>query len=89
MALEESRRIETRLRQGMEQRRREDRQAREMNAGKPERPKAKAGSGDSPRAIEGEMKKMRREMEELRQQLGRMKAERDASAPAPAPAPTP
>ncbi|MCU0751369.1 MAG: hypothetical protein MUF13_17670 [Akkermansiaceae bacterium] len=89
MAMEESKRIETRLREEMEQRRKQEKQAREMKEKKPERPKAKAESDKSTDAIEGEMKKMRREMEELRQQLRRMKAEREKTPPAPTPAPTP
>lgn len=83
MAMEEGKRIETRLREEMEQRRKQEKQAREMKEKKPERPKAKAEPHASTKAMEGEMKKMRREMEELRQQLRRMKAEREAPAPTP------
>jgi hypothetical protein len=105
MALVESKRLQTRIHEETQQRRKQEKQAREMKQKKAERPKMeakkRAGDGAGRAGIEGEMKKMRREMEELRQQIRRMKADRqnpknfpdssnrEAPIPPPAPAPAP
>lgn len=77
MAQEEINRAEKQIRDEIEKRTKqtvEDRGAKEKKAEKP------AEEAKQNQAIEAEMKKMRREMEELRQQVRRLKAEQGTKA---------
>lgn len=91
MAQEEIKRAEKQIRDEIGKRMKQAAEARELKDRKAEKPAEAAKPNQD---IETDMKKMRREMEELRQQIRRMKAEREvkdnrreASPPPPASAP--